>query len=197
MISGKVINDGKHLENLIRKSLRRVEMTKTGEATADDILHTRPAIDLIDKCLNDAYEHGIQYDMMRWYGRVMKCAMGSSHNKDYCVTKTANMKWRSENMIEAGPDDKSAPIVFFDVEVFPNLVLVNWKFAGDTRFCGGRSPAAEPADGPKLGTRVAFVCAVPDAARWPRGPGPPGGGRARRPGRPREGNGRLIQNFQP
>lgn len=127
MISGKVINDGKHLENLIRKSLRRVEMTKTGEATADDILHTRPAIDLIDKCLNDAYEHGIQYDMMRWYGRVMKCAMGSSHNKDYCVTKTANMKWRSENMIEAGPDDKTAPIVFFDVEVFPNLFVLNWK----------------------------------------------------------------------
>ena len=51
-------------------------------------------------------------------------------------------------------------------------------------------PAA--ADRPKSGTRVAFVCAVPDAARWPRGPGPPGGGHARRPGRPREGNGRRT-----
>lgn len=130
LISGKVINDGKHLENIIKKSLKRVELTKLGEAKADEILHTRPCIDLIDKCLSDAYEHGIQYDMMRWYGRVMKCAMGSSNNKDYCVTKTANMKWRSENAIEPGVDDKDSPIVFFDVEVMPNLFVLNWKFRG-------------------------------------------------------------------
>ena len=130
LISEKVINDGKHLENIIRKSLKRVELTKKGEAKADDILHTRPCIDLIDKCLKDAYDHDIQYDMMRWYGRVMKCAMGSSNNKDYCVTKVANMKWRSENHIEPGPDNKDSPIVFFDVEVLPNLFVLNWKFRG-------------------------------------------------------------------
>ena len=128
MISEKVINDAKHLENLIKKSLKRVELTKKGEAKLDEILHTTPCINLIDTALNDAYEHDIQYDMMRWYGRVMKCAMGSSNNKSQCMAKVTNMKWQSKRKIAPGKDDEGMPIVFFDVEVFPNLFVLNWKF---------------------------------------------------------------------
>lgn len=132
MISEKVINDSKHLEAVILKSLKRNEKTKNGTAKVDEILHTRPCIDLIDKVLKDAYDQNIQYDMKRLYGRTMKCAMGSSNNKDYCVTKVSNMKWRSDEIPE-GSLDEGMPIVFYDVEVFPNLFVLNWKFRGESR----------------------------------------------------------------
>lgn len=127
MISEQTINDAKHLESVIKKTLKRLELTKNNEAKPDEIIHTKPAIDLIDKVLNDAYDHGIKYDMRRYMGRIRYWAMGSSNNKDYCVTKAANMKYMSDDIPEGVTND-NAPIVFYDVEVFPNLFVLNWKF---------------------------------------------------------------------
>ena len=39
------------------------------------------------------------------------------------------MKFKSEEVGESVSNDEQ-PIVFYDVEVFPNLFLVNWKFQG-------------------------------------------------------------------
>ena len=40
------------------------------------------------------------------------------------------MQFKSDDISE-GSDDNEASIVFYDVEVFPNLFLVNWKIAGE------------------------------------------------------------------
>ena len=39
------------------------------------------------------------------------------------------MKFKSEDASEATVDEEK-PIVFYDIEVFPNLFLVNWKLQG-------------------------------------------------------------------
>ena len=132
MISEKTINDSKHLEAIILKYLKRNQKTKNNTAELDEILHTRQCISLIDSTLNEAYDQGLAYDMRRLYGRVMRCAMGSSNNKNYCITKVANMKFRSEDVPESSMDE-GMPIVFYDVEVFPNLFVLNWKFRGEDK----------------------------------------------------------------
>lgn len=44
------------------------------------------------------------------------------------------MHFKSREDVESQVDDgEKAPIVFFDCEVFPNLFLVNWKFAGEDK----------------------------------------------------------------
>ena len=40
------------------------------------------------------------------------------------------MHFKSEADPENAPDNES-PLVFYDVEVFPNLLIVNWKIQGE------------------------------------------------------------------
>ena len=40
------------------------------------------------------------------------------------------MKFKSEDISEA-VDSDDADIAFYDIEVFPNLFLVNWKLKGE------------------------------------------------------------------
>ena len=94
---------------------------------------TKPSIDFIEKILDDAYESGLKYDVTDMRPDIMDFAIHSSHQSDYCLTRVAKMKFKSEEHSDAVivydcDDDR---YVFFDIEVFPNLVLVNWKYAGD------------------------------------------------------------------
>ena len=127
MIDTSVLKDEMHLRNLIKKCLRK------GNHGA-----TRPEIDLIAKALDDAYKSGMVYDVSDIEHDILVFAMNSTHQSDYCVKKVNEMRFESEDKKieeeslkkeEAGKKDE-APIVFFDVEVFPNLFVLNWKFAG-------------------------------------------------------------------
>lgn len=92
---------------------------------------TKPSIDFIEKILDDAYESGLKYDVTDMRPDIMDFAIHSSHQADYCLTRVAKMKFKSEEHSEAVIDYENEKLVFFDIEVFPNLVLVNWKYAGD------------------------------------------------------------------
>lgn len=127
MIDTSVLKDEMHLRNLIKKCLRK------GNHGA-----TRPEIDLIAKALDDAYKSGMVYDVSDMEHDILVFAMNSTHQSDYCVKKVNEMRFESEDKKieeeslkkeEADKKDE-APIVFFDVEVFPNLFVLNWKFAG-------------------------------------------------------------------
>lgn len=93
---------------------------------------TKPSIDFIYKILEDAYESGLAYDLTDMRPKVLAFANNSSHQAEYCLERVAQMKFKSEvesNVNEDGYlDDR---LVFFDVEVFPNLFLINWKYQGD------------------------------------------------------------------
>ena len=92
--------------------------------------NTKPSVDYIAKLLDDAYNSGIGYDVSDMKNEIFAFAAGSTHQADYCIKLTNKMKFKSEEAspsVEADTDE----LVFYDVEVFPNLFLVNWKVAGE------------------------------------------------------------------
>lgn len=89
---------------------------------------TKPSIDFIYKILEDAYNSGLAYDVTDMRNAVYIFAAHSSHQRDYCTALVDKMHFQSEE--PASPNDSEAPIVFYDIEVFPNLFLVNWKKEG-------------------------------------------------------------------
>lgn len=90
---------------------------------------TKPSVDFIGKILEDAYSSGLKYDVSDMKNAIFAFAANSTHQADYCIKRVNKMKFKSEEPSEPVNND-GAPLVFYDVEVFPNLFLVNWKIEG-------------------------------------------------------------------
>ena len=92
---------------------------------------TKPSIDFIYKILEDAYASGLKYDVTDMRNAVLAFAANSTNQADYCIKLVNKMQFKSEEPSEnvSGGDD--IPLIFYDVEVFPNLFLINWKLAGE------------------------------------------------------------------
>lgn len=91
---------------------------------------TKPSIDFIYQILEDAYESGLKYDVRDMQNDIITFAAKSTNQADYCLKLVNKMKFKSEDPSEAVKNE-DAKLVFYDVEVFPNLFLVNWKIAGE------------------------------------------------------------------
>ena len=92
--------------------------------------NTRPSMSLIFKTLEDAYNSGLKYDVSDMRGALLSFAMSSTNQADYCVKLIGKMKLKSDDVLDNTYVNEEAPIAFYDVEVFPNLFLVNWKLQG-------------------------------------------------------------------
>ena len=90
---------------------------------------TKPSIDFIHKILEDAYNDGLKYDVTDMRQRILAFAANSTHQADYCIKMVNKMKFHSEEFSETSA--KMDQLVFYDIEVYPNLLLVNWKVAED------------------------------------------------------------------
>ena len=93
---------------------------------------TKPSIDFIHKILDDAYNSGLKYDVTDMRNPVLAFGASSSHQSDYCIKLVGKMKFKSEESSDAVVNEEEK-IVFYDVEVFPNLFLVNWKYEGENQ----------------------------------------------------------------
>ena len=91
--------------------------------------YTKPSIDFIYDALEKAYEVGWGYDVSDMKNAVLAFAASSSNQAAYCIKLVNKMKFKSAEPT-TNTVDEDAPLVFYDVEVFPNLFLVNWKFQG-------------------------------------------------------------------
>ena len=114
--------DGIKNEKMLRTMIKR-NLNKEYHAA------TKPSVDYIAKLLDDAYNSGIGYDVSDLRNEIFAFAAGSTHQADYCIKLVNKMKFKSEDpspSVEADTDE----LVFYDVEVFKNLFLVNWKVAG-------------------------------------------------------------------
>lgn len=114
------ISSEKSLREMIERNLRKE-------------IHpaTKPSIDFIYKILEDAYNDGnLIYDIRDMRPKVLAFAANSSHQSDYCVRLVAKMRFCSENAGEVTESNEEEPLVFFDLEVFPNLLIVCWKYQG-------------------------------------------------------------------
>lgn len=95
---------------------------------------TKPEIDFIYAKLCEAKESGVQYDLSHLKMEVLRFAMSSSNQSYYCTNLVAKMPFSTiEIEEELSIDDNILPdkeLVFFDIEVFPNLLLICWKRFG-------------------------------------------------------------------
>ena len=115
---------------MTEKTLRESLVTTIKKCISKEVhAATKPNIDFINKILNDAYESGVPYDVSDMYDLVLNFAMSSTNQSDYCIKLVNQMHFKSDN-IPIPESDEEAPIVFYDVEIFPNLFLLNWKFEG-------------------------------------------------------------------
>ena len=120
VVNFDVVKTEKGIRTLIKRNLRKE-------------IHpgTKPSIDFIFKILEDAYNSDLVYDVSDLKPAVLSFAAGSTHQADYCIKLVKKMQFKSkevENPVVKESDDK---IIFYDIEVFPNLFLVNWKFEGE------------------------------------------------------------------
>ena len=91
---------------------------------------TKPSIDFIHKILEDAYNSGLKYDVSDMRNIVLAFAANSTNQADYCVKLVNEMQFKSADISESKDPESDDLLVFYDIEVFPNLFLVNWKFRG-------------------------------------------------------------------
>lgn len=118
MVNFEAIKSEKGLRTLIKRNL-------------DKEIHpgTKPSIDFIYKILEDAYNSDLKYDVSDMRNVVLAFGANSTHQADYCIKLVNKMQFKSAEPSEGVRNDE-APIIFYDVEVFPNLFLVNWKIRG-------------------------------------------------------------------
>ena len=120
----KVLNyEGFKSENALRAMIEK-NLNKEVHAS------TRCSIDFINKNLEDAYNCGLKYDVTDMKNRVVAFAAQSTNQSDYCIKLVNKMKFKSEEASDPVIDD-DRPRVFYDIEIFPNLLLINWKLAGE------------------------------------------------------------------
>lgn len=119
MINFEGVKNEKALRTMIKRNLNK-------EIHAS----TKCSIDFIHKILQDAYDSGMNYDVSDMKNAVLAFAASSTNQSDYCMKLVTKMEFKSEDP-SLPDDDKNASIVFYDVEVFPNLFLVNWKVQGE------------------------------------------------------------------
>ena len=91
---------------------------------------TKPSVDFIFKVLEDAYASGLHYDVTDMRNAILAFAAGSTNQAEYCVKRVNKMAFKSAEPSQGNPGDEGG-LVFFDVEVFPNLLVVNWKAEGE------------------------------------------------------------------
>ena len=116
MLNMDIVQTEKGMRTTIKKCLAK---QVHGDTTSN--------VSLILKVLEDAYNSGTNYDVSDLYGAVIAFAANSTNQADKCIKMVSKMHFKSEEPSE-NHDDDDAPIVFYDVEVFPNLFLVNWKY---------------------------------------------------------------------
>jgi hypothetical protein len=119
MVNFESIKSEKGLRTLITRHLNKEIMGAT-----------KPSIDMIYKILDEAYNNGLHYDVTDMQNAVLAFAASSTNQSDYCIKLVNKMQFKSEE--PSAPEKSEDPkLVFYDVEVFPNLFLVNWKIQGE------------------------------------------------------------------
>lgn len=147
VISESTIKSERGLRDLIARNLNK-------EIHAG----TKPSVDFIKKILDDAYEQGLSFDVTDLRPRIIAFANNSTNQSLVCLKTVQQMKFKGASDGEAYGDDPIHPdeasieqersntddrLVFWDLEVFPNLFVICWKFEGDASIVKMINPSAK------------------------------------------------------
>lgn len=91
---------------------------------------TKCEMEFVKYLLDDAYAQGLKYDFSPMKQAFYHFACSSTHQSALCQMIFSEIKWKSDEPSEPVDADIDR-IVFFDIEIFPNLFVVCWKFAGE------------------------------------------------------------------
>lgn len=100
---------------------------------------TKSSVDFIAKILQDAHDSGLAYDVTDLQARILSFAAASSNQALAAIRQVKTMPFVGHIPVDATvipPAFGTAalpPIVYFDCEVLPNLLMVNWKYKGDDK----------------------------------------------------------------
>lgn len=135
VINSDTIQSERGLRNLILRNLQKE-------------IHpgTKPSVDFIHKILEDAHTSGMKYDVTDMRPRILAFANNSTHHGLYCIKRVMDMKFSSETEEKPPAPQEDTPIVFYDVEIFPNLAVVCWKRKGVDGVTKMINPSAQEAE---------------------------------------------------
>lgn len=119
LIGPKSIQSEKGLRDLIHKNLRKEVHPST-----------KSSIDFIHQILEDAYSSSLRFDVSDLKPIVLTFALQSSNQADACIKKVNTMRFVSESEMVDISNESDDAIVFFDIEVYPNLFILCWKAQG-------------------------------------------------------------------
>ena len=148
MVNDFTISSEKQLRNMIVKNLNKEYHNAT-----------KPSIDYIYDLLEKAYESGLHYDVTDMRQRIFNFALNSTNQAETCMKTVDKMKFKSEEPSEPVTDGYSDDrLVFYDVEVFPNLFLINWKYEGSPSVVRMINPTSEQVEELLKMKLVGFNC---------------------------------------
>jgi hypothetical protein len=117
LLQTSTIKSEKGLRDLIARNLRKE-------------IHpgTKPSIDFIKKILDEAYESGMIYDVSDLRPKLIAFANNSTNQPFISLKTVQQMKFASETTATVDEVDPNGRIAFFDVEVYPNLLVICWEY---------------------------------------------------------------------
>ena len=99
---------------------------------------TKPSIDFIKKIFEDAEKAGVEYDLMDYRQPLLVFALKSTNHKKYCLDVVHHLNYKTtknedEQLAETPRKSQfydKKDLYFYDIEVYPNLLIVCWKQYG-------------------------------------------------------------------
>jgi len=151
--SGLPTREKKVINNEQVKSERGLRELITRNLKKEILPGTKPSMDFIKKILDDAYASRLSYDVSDMYGKLLAFANNSSNHSLYCIKLLTQMQLKGKDadepqtfeqppvadIVKSSNDDR---LVVFDVEVFPNLFMICWKFRGSEDIVTMINPSA-------------------------------------------------------
>ena len=136
------------------KTLRKFVKRQLGMIEGKEPSHpnTKPTIDFIAHEILKAFDMGREYDVTDLKHDVFLRAIRSTNNKEYCVAVFQKIPWSSIRDDEGATENKltnftkiypKEELVFFDIEVYPNLFVVVWKKYHDDEFTKWINPTPD------------------------------------------------------
>ena len=137
MISTSTMRSERGLRDLIARNLRKE-------------IHpgTKPSIDFIYHILEEVHAAGFAYDVTDMRSRIVAFANNSTHQPLACLKVVQKMQFKSID--ENSPVEvvvKDDRLALYDVEVYPNLFVVCWKYKGSDEVVKMINPTSQEVEG--------------------------------------------------
>ena len=161
----KMHYESKDLENAMDSNNKEIRdfiynTLTDGKFKIGDPVDTQKALDVVNECLLNAYNSGMVYDVRDVKDMLTSYAKECNDPEviGECLTFILNMHYQSNDPLEFEEKPESI-IIFYDIEVFPNLLVVVWKAAGDGKpFVRMINPTPEQIDELMQFRLVGFNC---------------------------------------